>query len=112
MSSVRVVWIGLVIELVAAAVTAVMMTAATSPWLLALPLAGYGLGLGLAAAQLTSTVLRDVPAEWAGAAAATQSTVRQVGSAVGAAIAGTVTGGRLRHHCPGPAERGDRGQCR
>jgi EmrB/QacA subfamily drug resistance transporter len=90
MSSVRVVWIGLVIELVAAAVTAVMMTAATSPWLLALPLAGYGLGLGLAAAQLTSTVLRDVPAEWAGAAAATQSTVRQVGSAVGAAIAGTV----------------------
>ncbi|MCE1174147.1 MAG: MFS transporter [Propionibacteriales bacterium] len=90
MSSVRVVWLGLVIELVAAAVMAVMMTTATSPWLLTLPLAGYGLGLGLAAAQLTSTVLREVPDEWAGAAAATQSTVRQVGSAVGAAIAGTV----------------------
>jgi EmrB/QacA subfamily drug resistance transporter len=90
MTSARVVWLGLAIELIAAAATALMMSAPISPWLLALPLAGYGLGLGLAAAQLTSMVLRDVPAHWAGAGAATQSTVRQVGSAVGAAIAGTV----------------------
>ena len=47
------------------------------------------LGLGLASAQLTGTVLADVPLEQSGAASATQSTVRQVGSALGTAVAGT-----------------------
>lgn len=49
----------------------------------------YGLGLGLASAQLTGTVLRDVPVEASGQASATQSTVRQIGSALGTAFSGT-----------------------
>ncbi len=48
----------------------------------------YGLGLGLASAQLTGTVLRDVPVRISGQASATQSTVRQIGSALGTAFAG------------------------
>lgn len=48
----------------------------------------YGVGLGLASAQLTGTVLRDVPVAASGQASATQSTVRQIGSALGTAFAG------------------------
>src|SRR5699024_8599010 len=43
----------------------------------------------LASAQLTGTVLRDVPTEVSGQGSATQSTVRQVGSALGTALAGS-----------------------
>lgn len=50
----------------------------------------YGLGLGLASAQLTSTVLRDIPTEASGQGSATQSTLRQLGSGLGTAIAGSV----------------------
>ena len=39
-------------------------------------------------AQLTGTVLRDVPVGVSGQASATQSTVRQIGSALGTAFAG------------------------
>ena len=38
---------------------------------LALPLVVYGLGLGLASAQLTGTVLRDVPVGISGQGSAT-----------------------------------------
>lgn len=58
--------------------------------LIASVLVVYGLGLGLASAQLTSTVLRDVPTAESGQGSATQSTVRQVGAAVGAAVSGAV----------------------
>ena len=50
----------------------------------------YGLGLGLASAQLTSTVLRDIPTAASGQGSATQSTLRQLGSGLGTAIAGSV----------------------
>lgn len=50
----------------------------------------YGFGIGLATAQLTSVILRDVPLEKSGQASGTQSTARQVGSALGIAILGTV----------------------
>ena len=61
-------------------------------------LAVYGLGLGLAAAQLTSVVLHDVPVAQSGTASATQSTVRQLGSAFGAAVAGTILADRVHPH--------------
>jgi hypothetical protein len=57
------------------------VTSATPGWLIALPLVVYGLGLGLASAQLTGTVLRDVPVGVSGQGSATQSTVRQIGTA-------------------------------
>lgn len=50
----------------------------------------YGFGVGLATAQLTGVILQDVPVELSGQGAGTQSTARQVGSALGIAILGTV----------------------
>ncbi|HML22736.1 MAG TPA: MFS transporter [Aggregatilinea sp.] len=57
---------------------------------LAVPLAVYGLGLGLAIAQLTSLTLFDIPGPKSGIAAGANSTIRQVGAALGIAIIGTV----------------------
>lgn len=56
----------------------------------ALVLGGYGTGLGLASAQLTSVVMSDVPKERSGQASTVQSTVRQVGTALGIAATSTV----------------------
>ena len=50
----------------------------------------YGFGVGLATAQLTGVVLKDVPVEQSGQGSGTQSTARQIGSALGIAILGTV----------------------
>lgn len=86
----RVVLLGLALEIGGALATGWVLGPSTAPILIALLMAVYGIGLGLASAQLTSTVLADVPAEQSGAASATQSTVRQLGSALGSALAGTV----------------------
>ena len=50
----------------------------------------YGLGLGLAIAQLTNLVLYDIPTAKSGIASGGNSTIRQVGSALGIAVIGTV----------------------
>ncbi|WZH38674.1 MAG: DHA2 family efflux MFS transporter permease subunit [Microbacterium enclense] len=50
----------------------------------------YGLGVGLATAQLTGVVLAEVPPAASGQASGTQSTSRQLGAALGVAILGTV----------------------
>lgn len=50
----------------------------------------YGFGVGLATAQLTGVILADVPVQLSGQGSGTQSTSRQVGSALGIAILGTV----------------------
>ena len=55
------------------------------PWLFL-----YGMGVGMATAQLTGVILTDVPVEASGQAAGIQSTFRQVGSALGIAILGTI----------------------
>jgi EmrB/QacA subfamily drug resistance transporter len=55
------------------------------PWLFV-----YGFGVGLATAQLTGVVLVDVPVEQSGQGSGTSSTARQVGSALGIAILGTI----------------------
>jgi hypothetical protein len=62
-----------------------------STWLSIVPwLFVYGFGVGLATAQLTGVVLEDVPVEQSGQGSGTQSTARQVGSALGIAILGTI----------------------
>lgn len=62
-----------------------------SGWLTTTPLLFvYGVGVGLATAQLTGVVLVDVPVERSGQGSGTQSTARQVGSALGIAILGTI----------------------
>ena len=50
----------------------------------------YGVGVGLAIAQLTSVVLSDVPPQRLGAGSGANNTIRQVGAAVGVAIIGAV----------------------
>ncbi|NNH70222.1 MFS transporter [Nocardia uniformis] len=97
---VRVVQVGLGLEVVAVALTALFVTPHISPWWLAVLLAGYGVGLGMASAQLTGTVLGDVPPANSGQGSATQSTVRQVGSAFGIAVVGGLLSVALGHDLP------------
>ena len=67
-----------------------MRKADSNGWTLSVPLFFYGLGLGLATAQLTSAILIDIPPRQSGQASGLQSTFRQVGSALGIAILGTM----------------------
>jgi hypothetical protein len=50
----------------------------------------YGIGIGLATAQLTGVIMVDVPMDKGGQGSGSQSTVRQIGSALGIAVLGTV----------------------
>jgi len=49
----------------------------------------YGIGVGFATAQLTGVIMIDVNPAKAGQASGSQSTVRQIGSALGIAVIGT-----------------------
>ncbi|MDE2408953.1 MAG: MFS transporter [Actinomycetales bacterium] len=49
----------------------------------------YGVGVGFATAQLTGVIMIDVKPDQAGQASGSQSTARQVGSAMGIAVIGT-----------------------
>jgi EmrB/QacA subfamily drug resistance transporter len=53
-------------------------------------LIGYGMGVGWASSQLTNLVLTDIPSDKSGVASGTNTTVRQVGSALGIAVIGTL----------------------
>ncbi|WP_154604792.1 DHA2 family efflux MFS transporter permease subunit [Arthrobacter sp. AQ5-05] len=86
----NVVIIGLALEAAGLLVLGLVITSSTSVWLIAALLVIYGLGLGLASAQLTGTVLADIPVAVSGQGSATQSTVRQLGAALGSAIMGSV----------------------
>lgn len=98
---VRVVRAGIVAEIVGVAwVGLVIAPDAAWGWLVP-ALFVYGFGVGLATAQLTGVILQDVPVSKSGQGSGTQSTSRQVGSALGVAILGTVlftsTGTLLSH---------------
>jgi EmrB/QacA subfamily drug resistance transporter len=86
----RAVTTGMALETVGIFFTTILISPTTTGLLLALPLFVYGVGVGLATAQLTSIVLSDIPPERSGLASGTNSTMRQVGSALGVAILGTV----------------------
>ena len=86
----RAVTLGMTLEAVGILFTTLLINPSTSGLLLAVPLFVYGVGVGLATAQLTSIVLSDIPPERSGLASGTNSTMRQVGSALGVAILGTV----------------------
>lgn len=86
----RVVVLGLLLEVGGVLVMALLLDPGVSVWLMSIPLVVYGLGLGLASAQLTSLILADVPVSQSGQGSAAQSTVRQVGSAMGSAVSGAL----------------------
>lgn len=90
--------LGLGLEVAGALQLAAEERANQALWLVVLALLIYGLGLGLASAQLTSLILGDIPTHLSGQASATQSTIRQIGSALGAAISGAVLASGIRHY--------------
>lgn len=87
---VTIVRVGIGLEIVGVALLGVMISSDTS-WGAFVPfLFIYGLGVGLATAQLTGVVLKDISPFKSGQASGTQSTARQVGSALGIAVLGTI----------------------
>lgn len=87
--------LGLGLETIGVLVLALVLSAGVSAWAVAVTLVVYGFGLGLASAQLTGTVLAEVPVRISGQGSATQNTVRQIGSALGTAISGAVLSAAL-----------------
>jgi EmrB/QacA subfamily drug resistance transporter len=80
---------GVVLETIAVAGIALFATP-DATWATFAPfLFVYGLGIGLATAQLTGVIMVDVPMEKTGQGSGSQSTVRQIGSALGIAVLGT-----------------------
>lgn len=86
----RTVRLGMMLEIIGIVGVGLVLAPTRSPWWMTIPLFIYGIGLGLASAQLTSVVLEDVPPEKSGRASAMTSTFRQLGSALGSAILGAV----------------------
>lgn len=90
LAPVTMVRIGIVLEVIGVAGVGFAITP-DSTWVNVVPfLFVYGIGVGLATAQLSNVILKDVPVEESGAASGTQSTSRQLGSALGIAILGTI----------------------
>ena len=88
MSQRAIVQTGLALEVVAVGGLALSLSMTTSTPTVCLLLFLYGVGVGMATAQLTSLLLSDVPVEESGQASGLQSTVRQLGSALGVALLG------------------------
>jgi EmrB/QacA subfamily drug resistance transporter len=88
--AVAIVRVGLAAEIVGVAGLGFVIGPSTEWWVLIPFLFVYGFGVGLATAQLTGVVLKDVPVSQSGQGSGTQSTARQIGSALGIAVLGTV----------------------
>ena len=82
--------LGLVFEVVGLVGLGVVVSTTVNVWVLVPWLAAYGIGLGMASAQLPGVILSDVPTVQSGQASGIQSTNRQVGSAFGIAVLGTI----------------------
>jgi len=89
-TAVATVRVGIAAEIIGLVLIGLVIAVDTPWWSVALGLLIYGVGVGLATAQLTGVVLQDVPVEESGQASGTQSTARQIGSALGIAVLGTV----------------------
>lgn len=87
--------LGLAMEILGVAASVLLMRDSVPVWTMLITLIIYGTGLGFASAQLTSLVLSGVPVAQSGQASATQSTIRQWGTALGAAVSGTVLSAAL-----------------
>jgi len=85
-----VVQLGLLLEALGIGALGLALGSDTSIWLIIPFLLVYGVGVGFATAQLTGVILTDVPVESSGQGSGIQSTARQVGSALGIAILGTI----------------------
>ena len=80
--------------LIALSFAGVQLLDLTSPvWLLLVVLAVQGVGMGAVMAPATESIMSVVPREKAGAGAAVNNSVRQVGGALGVAILGSLLAG-------------------
>ena len=82
--------IGLILEMIGVAGIGFMISPEATGWSIVPFLFVYGMGVGFATAQLTGVVLKDVPVAASGQGSGTSSTSRQIGSALGIAVIGTV----------------------
>lgn len=82
----RVVQVGVLVE--AVAVLGLALALPGSAWSLGACLFVYGLGVGMATAQVTNVSLAEVPLGLSGEASGMLTTVRQLGSALGVAVLG------------------------
>lgn len=94
----RVVQIGLITEAVSVGLLAAILHSGIATWPFAVLLFCYGLGVGMATAQLTSLILSEVPIQESGQASGLQSTIRQLGAAVGVACMGAILVGTLARY--------------
>jgi EmrB/QacA subfamily drug resistance transporter len=86
----RVVQLGLVLEVIGLVVIAFVVSPSVTFVDLLLGWGLFGFGIGFASSQLTNVILSDIPADKSGVASGTNSTVRQVGAALGVAVIGSV----------------------
>jgi EmrB/QacA subfamily drug resistance transporter len=92
----RVVSTGMALEAVGITIVALLFSPDRNGLAFVPALFIYGIGVGLASAQLTSVILSEIPPRESGQASGMQSTFRQVGAAVGIALLGTVLAAGLR----------------
>ncbi len=86
----RVVQLGLVLEVVGLVFVAFVVDPSMKFVDLLVPYGLFGFGIGFTSSQLTNVILSDIPPEKSGVASGTNSTVRQVGAALGVAVVGSV----------------------
>jgi predicted MFS family arabinose efflux permease len=86
----RVVQLGLVLEFIGLVFVAFVVDPNMTFVDLLVPYGLFGFGIGFASSQLTNVILSDIPADKSGVASGTNSTVRQVGAALGVAVIGSV----------------------
>ena len=77
---------GLALEAVGLAFVAFAISPGASFWSLLPGMLLFGIGVGFASSQLVNVILHDVPADKTGVASGTNTTVRQVGLALGIAV--------------------------
>jgi EmrB/QacA subfamily drug resistance transporter len=82
--------LGLAFEVLGLAGLGASISSTVGAWAMVPWLAAYGVGLGMASAQLPGVILAEIPVAQSGQASGIQSTNRQVGSALGIAILGAL----------------------
>ena len=82
--------LGAGIALAVSALTLTRLTASTTTTSLVVSFLLFGLGIGLVNAPITNTAMAGMPTTQAGVAAAVASTSRQIGTALGVAVVGSV----------------------